>query len=102
MALPNEKWMDKVQRCIEVLRALAPDDAMGNRTYAAELPVNHFISTELQALRSSLERLRKAARKEAEKTPSESAFWNDDVLDYVETLLRRASDLTQRRPPPDE
>jgi len=94
--------MDKVQRCIEVLRALAPDDAMGNRTYAAELPVNHFISTELQALRSSLERLRKAARKEAERTPSESAFWNDDVLDYVETLLRRASDLTQRRPPPDE
>jgi hypothetical protein len=53
----------------------------------------------LQALRSSLERLRKAVRKEAEKTPSESAFWNDDVLDYVETLLRRASDLTERRLP---
>ena len=40
--------------------------------------------------------------KEAEKTPSESAFWNDDVLDYVETLLRRASDLTERRLPPGE
>jgi hypothetical protein len=40
--------------------------------------------------------------KEAEKTPSESAFWNDDVLDYVETLLRTASDLTERRLPPGE
>jgi hypothetical protein len=92
--------MDKLQRCIEVLRALAPDDAMGNRRYAAELPVNHFISTELQALQSSIERLRKAVRKEAEKTPSESAFWNDEVMDYVETLLRRVFDLTQRRLPP--
>ena len=75
---------------------------MGNRRYAAELPVNHFISTELQTLRSSLERLRKAVRKEAEKTPSESAFWNDDVLDYIETLLRTTSDLTERRLPPGE
>jgi hypothetical protein len=92
--------MDKLQRCVEVLRALAPDDAMGNRRYAAELSVNHFISTELQALQSSVERLRKAVRKETEKTPSESAFWNDDALDYVETLRRRVFDLTQRRPPP--
>src|SRR5580704_6002778 len=92
--------MAKLQRCIEVLRALSPDDVVGNRTYAAELPVNHFISKELQALRSSLERLRKAVRKEAEKNPSDSTFWNDDVLEYVETLLRRASDLTERRLPP--
>jgi hypothetical protein len=92
--------MDKLQRCIEVLRALAPDDVVGNRTYAAELPVNHFISAELQTLRSSLERLRKAIRNEAEKRPSESAFWNDDVLEYVETLLRRTYDLTEHRLPP--
>jgi|HubBroStandDraft_6_1064221.scaffolds.fasta_scaffold736024_1 hypothetical protein len=93
--------MDKLQRCIEVLRGLSPDDAVvGNRTYAAELPVNHFISKELQTLLSSLERLRKAVRKEAEKNPSDSAFWNDDVLEYVETLLRKASDLTERRLPP--
>jgi len=94
--------MDKLQRCIEVLRGLSPDDAVvGNRTYAAELPVNHFISKELQALRSSLERLRKAVRKEAEKNPSDSTFWNDDVLEYFETLLRRTYDLTERRLPPN-
>jgi hypothetical protein len=91
--------MDKLQRCVEVLRALAPDDAMGNRRYAAELPVNHFISTELQTLRRSLERLRKAVRDEAEKRPTESAYWNDDVLEYVETLLGRAADLTERHLP---
>jgi hypothetical protein len=92
--------MDKLQRCIEVLRALSPDDIVGNRTYAAELPVNHFISKELQTLRSSLERLRKAVRKEAETNSGDSAFWNDDVLEYVETLLRRVSELTERHAPP--
>jgi hypothetical protein len=46
--------MDKLQRCIEVLPALSPDDVVGDRTYAAELPVNHFISKELQTLRSSV------------------------------------------------
>jgi hypothetical protein len=66
--------MDKLQRCIEVLRALSPDDVVGNRTYAAELPVNHFISKELQVLRSSLERLRKAVRKAGVMISSCSRF----------------------------
>jgi hypothetical protein len=34
--------MDKLLRCIEVLRVLSPDDIVGNRRYAAELPVKSF------------------------------------------------------------
>jgi hypothetical protein len=88
--------MDWLRLCIEALRALAKEP-QGNRLPLAELQVNEFVQHQVDDLRKALEGLRNAVKVEATTKPSESAFWNDDVLTYIDTCLYF---LERRVPPP--
>jgi hypothetical protein len=61
---------------MEALRRLAKEPVEGNRLASVELQIEEYLRADIAALRSSLERLDKAASIEAYKHPSESSFWN--------------------------
>ena len=96
----NYNGVQQIDTYIEVLRRLAKEPAEGNRLSLAELRITECLQADIAALRSTLERLDKAASIEADKHPSESSFWNtirELVASRLSTLSDWGSVLTDKR-----
>ena len=78
--------MDRLQKCIDVLRRLAkePDDPDG--VVLAEQAINDYLRKDIEALRAALEKVGKAIDEEAANGPGED--WSL-MVGYVQSCREK-------------